>query len=58
LTLVAPYAVTTGHGFKVGSIFAVATTTAGIGAEVEGKTIGVFDILKDGTSLTAGQVCY
>lgn len=44
LTLTAPYDVASGGGFLVGALFAVACTSALSGAEVEGKTTGVFDI--------------
>ena len=41
LTLTAPYALTAGAGFKLGSIIAVATSAADSGATVEGLTTGV-----------------
>lgn len=45
LDLTAPYNVTSGDGFLVGShIFAVAEVTALSGAPVRGKTTGVFDL--------------
>lgn len=46
LSLTAPYAVASGAGFKVGSIFAVASGPADSGAAVEGATVGVFDLAK------------
>lgn len=46
LTLVAPYAVVSGGGLLVGSIFAVASGDAANGAPVEGVTCGVFDLPK------------
>lgn len=46
LSLTAPYAVASGAGFKVGSIFAVASGPADNGAAVEGATVGVFDLAK------------
>lgn len=49
LTLTAPYAVNSGDGLLVGSIFAVATATAANGAVVEAKTTGVFTL----TAVTA-----
>ncbi|GAA0569518.1 DUF2190 family protein [Caenispirillum bisanense] len=42
LTLPAPYAVASGTGFLVGSLFAVAASDAATGAEVEGCTQGVY----------------
>jgi predicted RecA/RadA family phage recombinase len=46
LDLTAPYAVTSGAGFLVGNIFAVAACDADNGAAVEGVTVGVFDLAK------------
>lgn len=37
VTLLAPYAVLGGQGFQVGTLFAVASSDAAIGAEVEGR---------------------
>jgi predicted RecA/RadA family phage recombinase len=44
LDLVAPYDVTSGAGFLVGSIFAVASVTAVTGQTLSGVTRGVFDL--------------
>ncbi|WP_240636165.1 DUF2190 family protein [Caldimonas tepidiphila] len=44
MALIAPYAVAAGAGMLVGSLFAVAATTAANGAEVEGHTVGVFEL--------------
>ena len=46
LTLPAPYAVVSGAGFQVGSIFAVAVASAAAGAQVEGQMEGVFTLPK------------
>ncbi len=46
VSLLAPYDVVAGAGFLVGSIFAVAQTTALSGAAVEGAVQGVFDLAK------------
>ena len=46
LSLLAPYDVAAGAGFKVGSIIAVATSAALSGAAVEGAVVGVFDVAK------------
>lgn len=43
-TLVAPYAVASGAGFKTGAIFAVATSAAANGATVEGRVTGVVSL--------------
>lgn len=46
LSLLAPYAVSSGAGFQVGAIFAVAAFDAANGAPVEGETEGVFTLTK------------
>ncbi len=46
LTLTAPYAVTSGLGALVGSIFGVAVGDVANGAEGEFKVEGVFDLVK------------
>ena len=53
LDLTAPRALSSGEGFIVGSIFAVACTDAASGAAVVGCTEGVFDITKKGTTVFA-----
>lgn len=53
LDLTAPRDVVSGEGFIVGSIFAVASTTAASGANVVGMTRGVFDLAKKGTAVFA-----
>lgn len=59
VTLTAPYALTSGKGFLVGSLFAVATTDADNGATVEGVTTGVFDLVKVGSQAwTQGVAVY
>lgn len=59
LTLTAPYAVAAGAGFLVGSIFAIANTTAAINTTVEGETVGVFELAKaTGGAWTVGQRLY
>ena len=56
LPLVAPYDVTSGKGFRVGGVFAVAEHDALSGAAVSGRTEGVFDLLKVGSQAwTAGD---
>jgi predicted RecA/RadA family phage recombinase len=49
ITVVAPYAVSSGQGVLVGSLFGVATCDAANGANVDIMTEGVFDI----TALTS-----
>ncbi|NBJ13208.1 DUF2190 family protein [Microvirga arsenatis] len=46
LTVPAPYAVASGDGVLVGSIFGVAVTSAAQGEDVEIKTTEVFDLKK------------
>lgn len=49
LTVVAPYALASGDGCLVGSLFGVATSAAASSASVEIKTEGVFDLTTLGT---------
>lgn len=59
LTLTAPRALTSGAGFLVGSIFAVATADAASGATVEGFVDGVVDLNCLNTeAYTVGQAVY
>jgi predicted RecA/RadA family phage recombinase len=44
ITVIAPYAVTSGQGVQVGALFGVAAYDAAIGASVEIVPEGVFDI--------------
>lgn len=46
LTLTAPYAVSSGDGLLVGSIFGVAAGTAALGEAVEAALTGVYDLKK------------
>jgi predicted RecA/RadA family phage recombinase len=48
LDLTAPYAVSSGGGFKVGDIVAIAAADAASGASVVGYVEGVYDVLKEG----------
>ena len=60
-TLVAPYAVASGAGFQVGSLFAVANTDAAQAAPVEGSMVGVFTLPKSNaanTDFVAGTKLY
>ncbi len=59
LTLTAPYAVTSGDGLLVGSIFGVAAGDAASGATVEAALAGVFDLTKVGSQAwSAGAKVY
>ena len=46
ITLTARYAVTSGDGLLVGSIFGVAAGTAALGEPVEAALVGVYDLKK------------
>ena len=46
ITLTAPYAVASGDGLLVGSIFGVAAGSAALGETVEASLVGVFDLKK------------
>lgn len=59
ITLTAPYAVSSGGGLLVGSIFGVATADAANAATVEAKTRGVFTLSKTSAQAwTVGQLIY
>lgn len=59
LTLTAPYAVTSGDGLLVGSIFGIASGDAALGELVETALVGVFDITKAGSQAwTVGAKVY
>lgn len=59
LTLTAPYAVTSGDGLLVGTIFGVAAGDAESGATVEAALTGVFDLTKIGAQAwTVGAKVY
>jgi len=46
ITLTAPYAVASGDGLLVGSVFGVASGDAANGTSVEAALVGVFDLKK------------
>ena len=59
LTLAAPYNVSSGGGFKVGSIIAIAAGDALSGATVVGLLEGVFTVAKvSAQAWTAGALIY
>jgi predicted RecA/RadA family phage recombinase len=59
LTLTAPYAVTSGQGLLVGSIFGVACGDAAISTDVETLLEGVFTLAKaTGAAWTVGALIY
>jgi predicted RecA/RadA family phage recombinase len=53
ITLTAPYAVASGDGLLVGSIFGVASGTAALGETVEAALIGVYELKKIGSQAWA-----
>jgi predicted RecA/RadA family phage recombinase len=61
LTLTAPYAVSSGGGCLVGSIFGVAAADVAQGAEGEFQVCGVFDLARTtgaGSGFSAGALIY
>lgn len=59
LTVAAPYALSSGDGALVGSLFGVASADADSGADVEIVTEGVFDLAKVGSQAwTVGARIY
>ncbi len=59
VTVQAPYAVASGAGCLVGSLFGVASAAAALNAEVELVTEGVFDLAKaSGAAWTVGARIY
>ena len=61
LTLAAPYAVSSGGGALIGSIFGVAANDYANGEEGEFQVVGVFDLVRESgasTAWTAGTLIY
>jgi predicted RecA/RadA family phage recombinase len=59
LSLLAPYAVASGAGAKIGSFFGIACGTYASGAEAEFATRGVFDIAKTSAlAVSVGDLLY
>ena len=59
VTLAAPYAVASGDGLLVGSIFGVAAGAASLAADVETSLEGVFDLKKTSAQAwTIGALIY
>ena len=59
ITLTAPYAVTSGDGLLVGSIFGIASGDAALNDPVETALTGVFDLTKVGSQAwTMGAKVY
>ena len=58
LTVTAPYALTSGHGCLVGSIFGVSCGAYDINTDAEITVEGVFDLPKGACAFSQGDVCY
>src|SRR5579864_3854982 len=59
LTVVAPYAVLAGQGVLVGSLFGIAVDDALIGADVEIRTEGVYEVAKTSAlAISQGDVLF
>ncbi|WP_368484653.1 DUF2190 family protein [Salipiger sp. HF18] len=59
VALTAPYAVTSGDGLFVGSIFGIASADAALNDPVEAALTGVFDLTKIGSqACTVGTKVY
>src|ERR1035437_8772318 len=58
LTLAAPYNVLSGGGFKVGNVFGVAANDALQSADVECDVEGVYDLAKDSSTFSQGDLAY
>lgn len=59
ITLTAPYAVASGDGLLVGSIFGIACADAASGETVEATVVGVFDLKKTASQAwAAGDKLY
>ena len=59
ISLVAPYAVTSGDGLLVGAIFGIASGNAANGESIEVDLVGVFDLKKTASqSWTVGDKVY
>jgi predicted RecA/RadA family phage recombinase len=58
LDVIAPYAVTSGAGVRVGNKFGVAAVTAASGASLAIAVVGVFDLAKDASTFTDGSAVF
>lgn len=59
ITLIAPYALLSGQGLLVGSIFGVASNDAAISTEVETRLEGIYSLIKaTGAAWTVGALIY
>lgn len=59
VTVIAPYAVSSGGGVLVGNLFGIALADAASGASVEIRRVGVWDVAKaTGETWTQGALVY
>ena len=58
LTVTAPYAVSSGGGVLVGNIFGIAVNNQNQGDNMEVAVVGVFDLVKDGSTFADGDKVY
>ena len=58
LTVVAPYAASSGGGVKVGNLFGIAVYDAAQNASLEIMAQGVFDLVKDASTFASGDAVY
>ena len=58
LTVVAPYAVSSGGGVKLGNLFGVAVNNQNQGDSTEIVVMGVFDLAKDTSTFSSGDAVY
>ena len=58
LTVTAPYALLTGGGCQVGTIFGVTVNTQNLGDSTELVVEGVFDLAKDASTFVSGAKVY
>ena len=58
LTVTAPYALVSGGGCRVGNLFGVSVNTQNSGDSSEIKVEGVFDLVKDGSTFSEGDLVY
>jgi len=58
LTVTAPYALLSGGGCRVGNLFGISVNTQNSGDSSEIRVVGVFDLAKDGSTFSEGDLVY
>jgi predicted RecA/RadA family phage recombinase len=58
LTVTAPYALSSGGGCRVGNLFGISANTQNSGESSEIRVTGVFDLVKDGSTFSEGDLVY